>query len=79
MINWYRALMRHRLKSMDVCLSMPVRIRGRQDAFLCHEMAHTSAGFCDQAEVTLFDDATHWLQHEEAEAVNRALLGFFRE
>jgi len=62
---------------MDVCLPMPVRILwGKRDPFLSHEMAHASAKFCEQAEVTLFDDATHWVQHEEVEAVNRALLGF---
>jgi pimeloyl-ACP methyl ester carboxylesterase len=81
MINWYRALGRYRPGfQIDACLPMPVRILwGKKDAFLSHEMAHSSAGFCEQAEVTLFEDATHWVQHEEPEAVNAALLGFFKE
>jgi len=81
MINWYRALARYRPAApMDPCLRMPVRILwGVHDAFLNHKMAHASAGFCDQAEVTLFEDATHWVQHEEAQAVNSALLAFFSE
>jgi pimeloyl-ACP methyl ester carboxylesterase len=50
-----------------------------QDRFLSHEMASDSAALCDQAEVRLFPEATHWVQHEEAEAVSRALIEFFRE
>jgi epoxide hydrolase 4 len=42
-------------------------------------MAEASAGFCDQAKVTVFEDATHWVQHEQAEAVTKALLDFFWE
>ncbi|MBN2147924.1 MAG: alpha/beta hydrolase [Anaerolineales bacterium] len=79
MINWYRALARYR-PSMpeDNRLHMPVRILwGKRDAFLSHEMAGLSAQLCDQAELTLFEHATHWVQHEEAEAVAKALIDFF--
>jgi pimeloyl-ACP methyl ester carboxylesterase len=81
MINWYRALRRFRsTTTMNVYLPMPVRILwGKKDAFLSHEMAHASAWFCNQAEVTLFENATHWVQHEEADAVNQALLAFLRK
>ena len=80
MINWYRALLRYR-PSMpeDNRLHMPVRILwGKRDAFLSHEMAGLSAQLCDQAELTLFEHATHWVQHEEAQAVSQALIQFFR-
>ncbi len=79
MINWYRALVRYRPPvPQDIRLHMPVRILwGKQDAFLSHEMAQASAQLCDQVEVTLFEEATHWVQHEEAEAVTDALLEFF--
>lgn len=79
MINWYRALARYRPDMpADLRLHMPVRILwGKQDAFLSHEMAQASAAYCDQVEVTLFEQATHWVQHEEGEAVGRALVEFF--
>lgn len=79
MLNWYRALVRYRPKMPeDIRLHMPVRILwGKRDAFLRHEMAAESAKFCNSADVTLFENATHWVQHEEPEAVNEALVKFF--
>lgn len=79
MINWYRALVRYPpAPPAEVRLKMPVRILwGKRDAFLSHEMAAASAALCDQAELTLFDEASHWLQHEEPGAVSRALVEFF--
>jgi hypothetical protein len=32
---------------------------------------------CDQVELTLFEDATHCVQHEKARAVSQALINFF--
>jgi pimeloyl-ACP methyl ester carboxylesterase len=80
MINWYRALVRNKPPAVpkDTRLHMPVRILwGKRDAFLSHEMAQASAALCDQVELTLFEDATHWVQHEEAQAVSQALINFF--
>jgi pimeloyl-ACP methyl ester carboxylesterase len=79
MINWYRALARYRSPMpSDLRLRMPVRILwGKRDRFLSHEMAAASAALCDQAEFTLFEDATHWVQHEMAQAVSQALVEFF--
>lgn len=52
--------------SGDLRLHMPVRILwGKRDAFLSYEMAAASAAYCDQVEVTLFEHATHWVQHEK--------------
>jgi pimeloyl-ACP methyl ester carboxylesterase len=80
MLNWYRALVRYRpARTTDQHLHMPVRILwGKRDAFLSFEMAEASAQYCDQAEVTLFEKATHWVQHEEAAAVSAALIDFFK-
>jgi pimeloyl-ACP methyl ester carboxylesterase len=81
MINWYRALARYRsAMPADLRLRMPVRILwGKQDAFLSYEMAEASARWCDQAEVIFFEKATHWVQHEEAKAVSKALGEFFAD
>jgi len=51
---------------------------GSRDRFLGEEMVEPSLALCDRGQVERFLNATHWVQHEEAEGVNRALLGFFR-
>jgi epoxide hydrolase 4 len=56
---------------------VPVRvIWGDKDAFLEAGLAEASAALCDQAEVFHLPGATHWVQHEEADAVNRLLIEF---
>ena len=81
MINWYRAAFRHRPAiPADPRVHVPTRILwGRRDEFLLPEMAEESVRYCDSAQLTYFHDATHWLQHEEPNAVNAALIEHFRE
>lgn len=77
-INWYRALARHRPKIDDPQVHTPTRILwGEQDRFLLSGMAQESVRYCDSAELTFFPEATHWVQHEEAEKVNQSLIEFF--
>jgi len=79
MINWYRALFRTRpTLPKDARVHIPTRILwGERDMFLLAEMAQESVFHCDSAELTYFPNATHWLQHEEPDAVNSALIEFF--
>jgi len=81
MINWYRALFRTRPPlPEDPRIHVPTRILwGERDIFLLPEMAQESVFYCDSAELTYFPNATHWLQHEEPEIVNAALIAHFRE
>jgi pimeloyl-ACP methyl ester carboxylesterase len=80
MINWYRALpgqMPDRAE-METRITVPTRIVwGMRDRFLRSEMARESLHCCDRGELFEFPDATHWVQHEEPERVNRLLIGFF--
>ncbi len=79
MINWYRALFRHRVKFSNRTVHVPTRILwGERDAFLLPEMAHESLRYCANAELFTFADATHWLQHEESARVSQILVEFFR-
>jgi epoxide hydrolase 4 len=79
MINWYRALFRHRTKFEDRTVHVPTRILwGERDAFLLSEMAQESLRYCTDAELFTFADATHWLQHEEPARVSQLLIDFFR-
>lgn len=79
MLNWYRAAARYALQ-----LSRPARVQvptlliwGAQDRFLSRWMAKSSVGLCDQGELVFIENATHWVQHEESERVNRLILDFF--
>jgi pimeloyl-ACP methyl ester carboxylesterase len=48
------------------------------DVALSHEMAKPSAELCDDGELIFFEKATHWVQHDEADAVNKNLIEFLR-
>ena len=77
MINWYRALLRVRPPLLpDPIVRPPTTIIwGKQDRFLRHEMAAESIRLCSQGRLLYFDDATHWVQHEEPDRVNAVLIG----
>ena len=79
MINWYRALFRHRIKFPDRTVHVPTRILwGERDAFLLAEMAQESLRYCAKGELFTFAEATHWLLHEEPTRVSEMLIDFFR-
>jgi len=80
MINWYRAAFRRRpTPPADDRVHVPTRIIwGARDAFLNRELATLSAEYCDDADVTFIEEATHWVQHEEPEQVNSLIVDFLR-
>jgi len=79
MINWYRALFRYPpARFKDIRLHMPVLVQwGKLDAFLSPELAEASIQLCDQGKLIVYETASHWVQHEESEAVTKAMLDFF--
>jgi pimeloyl-ACP methyl ester carboxylesterase len=79
MINWYRALARYRpAMPVDRRVRMPTLVQwGQRDAFLSYAMAEESLKLCDAGRLVAYPHASHWVQHEEAEAVSRALVEFF--
>jgi epoxide hydrolase 4 len=78
MLNWYRAVVRHRPKMPKGSrVKVPtLMIWGMQDVALSHRMARPSIDYCEDGRLVLFEDATHWVQHDEAEAVNQLLIDF---
>lgn len=83
MINWYRA-------NLGTFLTMtppPVgsiqtptlMLWGEQDRALGKELAQPSIDLCADGRLVFFPNATHWLQHDEATAVNQQLGAFFSE
>jgi pimeloyl-ACP methyl ester carboxylesterase len=78
MLNWYRAMVRHRPHMpKDLRVKVPtLMIWGMQDTALSHRMARSSMDYCDDGKLVYFEDATYWVQHDEAEAVNQLLIEF---
>jgi pimeloyl-ACP methyl ester carboxylesterase len=77
MLNWYRALRRYVFARRPARIRVPVRvIWGDRDRFLDPGLAEAGIALCDQGAVFHFSRATHWIQHEEAEEVNRLLVEF---
>jgi pimeloyl-ACP methyl ester carboxylesterase len=78
MLNWYRAATRYQPKINN---GMRVSVRtlilwGVKDFALSRRMARPSLDYCDDGRLIFFPDATHWVQREEADEVNRHLLEF---
>lgn len=82
MINWYRALASKSIGKSGVPnqVSVPVFvIWGAQDQFLGSDLATKSLEFCENGRGVLLGEATHWVQHEESEQVNKRILDFVKE
>lgn len=77
-LNWYRALFRQPLPIPPAgSLKIPVLVMwGDQDVFAEPALAEASASLCETAEVVHFPQASHWLPHDEPEAVSERLLAF---
>jgi pimeloyl-ACP methyl ester carboxylesterase len=79
MLHWYRAGLRAQPKPpASPRVSVPTLLLwGTQDRFLGREMAQPSIDLCDRGRLEFFAEASHWIQQEEPERVNRELVGFF--
>jgi epoxide hydrolase 4 len=77
MLNWYRALPLYARSPGPGRVRVPLRvIWGDRDAFLEPGLAEAGLASCDRGEAFHLAEATHWVQHEEPERVNRLLLEF---
>ncbi len=78
MVNWYRAAFRSASRRLPrLRMGVPTLVLwGTRDRFLGREMAEPSVALCDDGRLELFETATHWLQHDEADAVNDRLVRF---
>lgn len=82
MLNWYRAaLLRPSRLAFDPKASRvkvpALLIWGKNDQFAGEEMATASLQYCDDGHLEMFENATHWVQHEEPARVNALLSRFF--
>ena len=78
MIDWYRALFRTSTeRSVDLPIEIPtLLIWGANDTALRRAMAEPSIDLCTDGRLTVIEDATHWVHHEEIDRVNDRLLEF---
>ena len=76
MLNWYRALIRKPGKPVGP-VECPTRILwGERDPALSPGLADESLKLCRDGDIVWFENATHWLPHEEPEAVAADLVRF---
>lgn len=80
MLNWYRAVMQKPPTRPDnIRITVPtLLIWGARDRFLGRELAQPSIDLCDDGRLVFFEEATHWVQHEEAQRVNELIDTFLR-
>ena len=78
MVNWYRAGFRVKGRpDGDPLIKVPtLMIWGAKDKFLGPGVARSSYALCESARLEWIEEATHWVQHEEPDRVNRLILGF---
>lgn len=79
-LNWYRALFAQDLPVPAAgSLAPPTLVLwGDRDPFGEVSLAEASAVLCADVQVVHFPNAGHWLPHDEPEAVNAKLVGFFK-
>ncbi|MFD0938602.1 alpha/beta fold hydrolase [Methylobacterium trifolii] len=78
MLNWYRALVRLGRGPPPRVAPPTLIVWGRRDLALQPGLAEASLSLCDDGRIVWFDEATHWVQHDEPEAVNAALIAFLQ-
>ena len=78
MLNWYRAIVQHPPQMPE---DTRVKVRtlmmwGMKDFALTHRMARPSMDYCDEGNLILFPESTHWVHLDAAEEVNHYLIDF---
>ena len=77
MLNWYRAAFWYRPSDhrRDACPRADLDpMGGKRQCALSRRMARPSLDYCEDGNLIFFPEATHWVQHEEAEEINKHLL-----
>jgi len=78
MLNWYRAAARYQPEITNgMRVHIPTLILwGVKDVALSRRMARPSLDYCEDGRLIFFPEASHWVQHEEADEVNHHLIDF---
>ena len=81
MIDWYRATFGKSgtSRKSDAIQPPTLIIWGKKDPHLSYQMAPLSLEHCQDGELVLFEDATHWIQHDKAPEVSQLLIDHFQK
>jgi len=81
MINWYRCLFQHPPQKQPAKqIQVPtLMIWGKLDPHLMWQMAPGSIARCENGRLEFLEDATHWVQQDQPETVNRLLIEHFTD
>jgi pimeloyl-ACP methyl ester carboxylesterase len=64
--------------SGDLHIKVPTLVLwGAQDVALSLNMAQPSLDLCDAGKLVIFENASHWVQHDASDSVNEHLVEFF--
>lgn len=81
MVNWYRAAAQSsfgmRQSKQAQIIPETLIVWGEQDKFLGKELVTPSLAVCRDGRAIFYPNASHWLQIDEADAVNEELGSFF--
>ena len=77
MVNWYRAVLTHPFQPESAYHIRPptLFIWGKNDAYGEPSLAERSVALCEDGRLETLD-ATHWVQHDEPDAVGKLVLDF---
>jgi len=73
-IHWYRGFRRSERPAQNTISNQTLICWGEDDIALLPSMAEKSVEYCNDAQLQLYPDASHWVQHDEREGVTEALL-----
>jgi pimeloyl-ACP methyl ester carboxylesterase len=77
MLNYYRAAARRSEKSLQMRVCVPTLVMfSKQDPAKEPDLAEASCALCDNARLSWFPEARHWLQREEAARVSQEMIEF---
>jgi len=78
MLNWYRALLRWPPPPPATLRVAPptLLIWGTSDRYAARELAEASLGLCERGRIAWVEGASHWVQHDAPDHVNRLCLEF---
>lgn len=79
-INYYRALFRNQKDELQAQITVPVLIVwGCQDSAIGEELADASQKYCNNVQLKKIRNATHWVQQDAPDEVNKYVDDFLKE
>jgi pimeloyl-ACP methyl ester carboxylesterase len=80
MLNYYRALRKRKKPDVPSRITCKTLVLwGENDSFLEHHIATAALKLCDDGQLTIIPDTTHWLHLEEPARVNAEIINFLKE